>query len=114
MAAPVSTAMAIDEPLVVSPTNAAPAAKAPSRQARPAVHAMIAGQFRARTARTTAAIEPRVTRAPKTAWRASAGPPSEIDFPDAARSPAPLADFGVVMYSFTPRAEGRLHHQRDQ
>ena len=56
MAAPVSTAMAIDEPLVVSLTNAAPAAKAPSRQAKPAVHAKIAGQRRARTARTSPAI----------------------------------------------------------
>src|SRR5215467_15255090 len=102
MAAPVSTAMVIDEPLVVSPTNAAPATKAPSRQAKPAVHAMIAGQFRVRAARTSAAIEPSVMRVARTAWRASAGPPSEIAFPNAARTPAPLADCGVVMYRLTP------------
>src|SRR5215469_10547212 len=97
MAAPVRTAMAIDEPLLVSPTNAAPEAKAPSRQTKPAVHAMIVGQRRTRMARTSAAIEPRVMRAPRAAWTASAVPPSEIAFPKAAKTPAPLADVGVVM-----------------
>src|SRR5215472_13924498 len=102
MAAPVRTAMVIDEPLLVAPAKAAPAAKAPSRQAKPTVHAVIAGQFRARTARATAAMEPSVMRVPRTAWMASAGPPSEIAFPNAARIPSPRADSGVVMYRLTP------------
>src|SRR5215813_3162745 len=102
MAAPVRTAMVIDEPLLVSPTNAAPAPKAPSRQAKPTVHAMIAGQFRTGTARATAAMAPSVMRVPRTVWMASAGPPSESAFPNAARIPSPRADFGVVMYRLTP------------